>query len=908
MPDSFFSSQHKNGCPPAKTLRRHLYVLGLALICWLAATPGARAATALAASPITVTGFTSLSFLNGTYNPTATANEWSQDVTPSAGSPAVTVFIRWSGSRWEIVDNTRYYAYNETGTAAGPPCTGWIPEFSGINTGGMPTLSGGCTTPANAVGSVVVTGMPAALASANTTYQWVGTYNGANRWAASVTFNGSEIIAFIQWSSTQTRWELVLPSPLATLLSYNLAGSITTLPCTNWLGSTSPTLSGACSSVSPSNGITSLTVSGFTFTDANGEYTWVGTENGTPVWRRKVTLVLPNQNSELTLLIKRIEGQWAFVSLMVFGDQLLATNPSCSLTVPCVGWVNAASGFGTPYINGSCGGGTVINGAGVQPVFTSQPDCGDGTTICAGTTLTIPTSVSNATSYQWFRGNTPVSGQTSATLTLANISTTASGAYSLSASNANGTLVSNPYTVTVNQPPTSAALSSGTLTCTQTSLTLTASATNATSYSFSRGTLLGNNRIVINQTGAYSVTMAAANGCVTSASTTIGQNLSLPAFSVSSGSACSGRAVSLTATGCTGGTVRWPGGTTAVTFSTTVAGPVNATCTIGICSTTASGNVTINANPSAVSLTAGTLTCAQPSLTLTASAANATSYTFSQGTKSGVNQVIVTQPGGYTVTAASAFGCTATASGSVSLDNTPPTPSLTASEPRFCSGGSVTLTAGGGVDYRFAGPGLTQTGSSTTAVVTQGGLFSLTVTGLNGCSAGTSLSVTEDLPVTAFMVSSQTVCPGLRATLQATGCPNGTVQWSDGTAGSTFTATVGMSASVVSATCTAGACSATASGTIVNDLLPTPALILALTADESACPVRLVGRGIAGSFTFTGTGGYVFSTVFRKAGMYDTIGLNVTQPGAYTLSTTITNQCGTSAPVSRTVTVGRSCP
>lgn len=270
------------------------------LICWLATAPDTHAGTAPAASPITVTGFTSLSFLIGTYNPTSTANEWSQDVTVTAGSPTVTVFIRWSGSRWEIRDNTQYYAYNETGTAAGPPCTGWIPEFSGINTGGMPTLSGGCTTPANAVGNVVVTGMPAGLASANTTYQWVGTYNGANRWAASVTFSGAEIIAFIQWSSTQTRWELVLPYPLTMLLSYNLAGSITKLPCTNWLGLTSPTLSGACSSVSPPDGITNLTVSGFTFTDANGEYTWIGTENAPPVWRRKVTLTASNQPLELT--------------------------------------------------------------------------------------------------------------------------------------------------------------------------------------------------------------------------------------------------------------------------------------------------------------------------------------------------------------------------------------------------------------------------------------------------------------------------------------------------------------------------------------------------------------------------------------------------------------------------------
>lgn len=140
--------------------------------------------------------------------------------------------------------------------------------------------------------------------------------------------------------------------------------------------------------------------------------------------------------------------------------------------------------------------------AGPLPAFISQPDCGEGTSVCAGTTVTVPTSVTNATAYQWYKGNTPVNGQTSATLTISNAQTAATGVYSLSASGPNGTVISNTFALTVNPSPTNPSLTTGTLTCMQTSLTLNASASNGTSYTFSRGTPVGINQVVASQPGA----------------------------------------------------------------------------------------------------------------------------------------------------------------------------------------------------------------------------------------------------------------------------------------------------------------------------------------------------------------------------------------------------------------------
>ena len=148
----------------------------------------------------------------------------------------------------------------------------------------------------------------------------------------------------------------------------------------------------------------------------------------------------------------------------------------------------------------------------------------------------------------------------------------------------------------------------------------------------------------------------------------------------------------------------------------------------------------------------------------------------------------------------------------------------------------------------------------------------------------------------------------------ASNCPGGTVRWSTGSTGTALNLTVGSSTSVITATCTIGSCSTTASGSVVvGGLQPPPAQILSLRADESGCPVQLTGQGVGTSFVFTGPGSnlpvaYVFSNIFRLGGTYDLKVTGVMKPGVYTLTATYRNECGTSAPVSRSVTVGRSCP
>lgn len=87
-----------------------------------------------------------------------------------------------------------------------------------------------------------------------------------------------------------------------------------------------------------------------------------------------------------------------------------------------------------------------------------------------------------------------------------------------------------------------------------------------------------------------------------------------------------------------------------------------------------------------------------------------------------------------------------------------------------------------------------------------------------------------------------------------------------------------------------------------------PGAVLSLQADESACPVRLLGQGVGTSFVFTNSQGYVFSNVYRAGGTHSVFAEGIKQPGVYTLTATYNAECGSGAPVSQSVTVSKSCP
>ncbi|MBO0934045.1 T9SS type A sorting domain-containing protein [Fibrella aquatilis] len=319
--------------------------------------------------------------------------------------------------------------------------------------------------------------------------------------------------------------------------------------------------------------------------------------------------------------------------------------------------------------------------------ITAQPVA--ATALCVGTALNVPVSVSGTgpITYQWYKeGLSLGAAQSTSALSFSSVRVSDAGTYSVVAVGTCNSVTSTAFSLTVNTLPAPTLLASATLTCAKTSLTLTA--TGGTSYSFVGTGLVSQNALaataVVNAPGTYTVVAANAAGCISTTTTEV--------------------------------------------FSNTLA-PV-----VGLAAS-------------------GMLTCAVKSLTLTAtSSVSGTSFAFagpgastpgliSQNAVAGT--AVVNQSGTYSVTATnSANGCFSTTNTTVSSNTTPPTATLTASNAAVCAPGSITLTAGGGTTYAFAGPSLSQSGVLTIAIVSQSGTYSVVVTNVVGCTATATRSVT----------------------------------------------------------------------------------------------------------------------------------------------------------------------
>src|SRR6476659_9123683 len=120
--------------------------------------------------------------------------------------------------------------------------------------------------------------------------------------------------------------------------------------------------------------------------------------------------------------------------------------------------------------------------------------------------------------------------------------------------------------------------------------------------------------------------------------------------------------------------------------TTVVGGPVTAggvytlkvTNTVNGCTATATASVSVNNTPPTAVLTGGTITCANPSVTLSTAGSSSGAGFSSVITGPAPATTVVGGPvsagGVYTLTVSNATtGCTATATASVSVNTTPPT-------------------------------------------------------------------------------------------------------------------------------------------------------------------------------------------------------------------------------------------
>jgi gliding motility-associated-like protein len=343
------------------------------------------------------------------------------------------------------------------------------------------------------------------------------------------------------------------------------------------------------------------------------------------------------------------------------------------------GYSTTGGGFwnGTSNVNGE-----IIVNANITPTFSPVA------AICAGSTFpTLPTSSTNGINGTW--SPAPNNLQTTTYTFTPNVGLCA---------------LPTTLTVAVNALPTLSiinAAGSTILNCTQTSISL--NAVGAGSFAWANGVIPISTGSSINVTtpGTYTVGILDQNGCTTSTSLVITQDITAPVAVITNNTntsvlTCSTTSISLTGAG--GTTFAWSNGTSNFASTNTVSITNPGTYTLSTtgangCVDTEIINITQNITPPVAGISSSvannTLNCNTPSITLTAS--GGVSYSWANGSTilGTSNTINVTSAGTYTLTATGANGCTDTENITItSQGNTIPTFNPIAP---ICAGGSFTL-------------------------------------------------------------------------------------------------------------------------------------------------------------------------------------------------------------------------
>lgn len=325
-----------------------------------------------------------------------------------------------------------------------------------------------------------------------------------------------------------------------------------------------------------------------------------------------------------------------------------------------------------------------------------------------------------------------------------------------------------------------AATASPSAVCTGGSSTL--SATGMITYTWLPvGTFTGSNSSTITEmpaaTTVYTVQGTNSQGCLSTAILTVNLSGSLPTLTVVSSATqlCLGKTATLTASGALSYT--WTGGVTnGVSFYPSATSSYTVSGQNGCGITTAVSAITIAPLPVSV-VSTGTAVCTNKTATLSVTAA-ATSYTWQPGNVVTTNSNFIVNPQANTIYTVSATDGTCSGVANISLQ-ADPVPSITssASSTIVCPGGSVVLSATGGVNYTWT-PG-NQNTSNITVNPTLSTLYTVTGDNSFGClNSSSQVIVVGVQPTIALVASSTTVCIGNTATLTATGA--GTYAWTGG--------------------------------------------------------------------------------------------------------------------------------
>ncbi len=413
--------------------------------------------------------------------------------------------------------------------------------------------------------------------------------------------------------------------------------------------------------------------------------------------------------------------------------------------------------------------------------------------------------------------------------------------------------------------------------------------------------------------GTYTVTVTGALGFTATASTNVIVG-SYPSGSlmVMSNSVCVGSTISVTAFG--GSNYQWSGPNGYVSSGATLT-RVNATNSMtGLysvtitnssnCSALLTTNITVHSNP-VVTISGATNVCTGQAISLTATGGGTYSWSGPGGystTSANLfrNNATLAMAGTYTVTVTNTNGCTSTANVVVAV-GTAPAASISGST-GACVGGTLSLTASGGVSYLWSGPGgysaNTATINRTNVTNAMAGIYAVTVTGANGCTVMTAVSVTTN-SASASITGNNNFCVGSTITLTASG---GTSYLWSGPGGFTAnTATMNRSSatSAMAGTYTVTVTSAAGCTATANRAITVSSPFTAnITGTLIYCEGTTIALNASGGTTYAWSGPDGYTSV---GAALSRASATISMAGVYVV--TVTNSGGCTASTSRTVTV-----
>jgi large repetitive protein len=376
---------------------------------------------------------------------------------------------------------------------------------------------------------------------------------------------------------------------------------------------------------------------------------------------------------------------------------------------------------------------------------------------------------------------------------------------------------SNALNITLNSLAAPLVTISSTSVCTGSSVTLTASNCTGT-VTWSNGATGATLSAVATDIAVNYTAICKVSTCTSVASQPVsvrgGSTTTAPVISASKTIVCINEPITLTATGCTGGTVTWSNNQTgaSITVTPTAAITFTATCTVNFCVSPASNaiNVSINTASPTPSITASKeTTCGGESITLTAASCAGT-LLWSTAATTAVITVSPSVNTTYTVTC-TVGTCSGTATKAITVGGLGQTPTITANKTTVCLGDSTTLTAANctGTLTWTAGISTTilRTGLSYKVAPAVNTLYTGTCTsGTGGCSGFSTISISVTALPQAPIVTAgaATICAGDSVNLTASNC-TGVVTWSTNAQGSSIKVKP-IVTTIYTATCTINAC------------------------------------------------------------------------------------------------------